>query len=225
MAKIKEEVERLESLLKNTSNTNNLRDEVINTVVDNNDELEPQPLFIADFNKDQEECEKEARSMILKAIRHIFSREQVKTTEYLKDKLKLDVTSLGGMLYQNKCAILMQKTLMEEIGRGAASPRHFEVFSGLTKTIADNNRQLLQTVEAIKSTYIGIRSDIYEKQQLQITSNEASSSKMIEENTQSSGITANGGYSGNSPKDLIREMQRIAKEAKINAFDDAEEIN
>jgi hypothetical protein len=40
----------------------------------------------------------------------------------------------------------------------------FEVFGQLSKTIGDLNKQLLQTVEAIKATYKDIRFDVQEKQ-------------------------------------------------------------
>lgn len=222
MAKLKEEMDRLEGLLNTSSVTSDLKDD---SVLNETENLEPQPLFVIDFDKELDECEKEARSMILKAIQHVFDKEQIKNTPYLKDKLKLDITSLGGMLYQNKSAVLMQKTLMEEIGRGAASPRHFEVFGNLSKTIAENNKQLLQTVEAIKSTYLGIRSDIVEKEHLALETREMGPSNMIaQQGTSSTGITPNGGYTGNSPKDMIKELKNLTRPNRKDNYEDVEEI-
>ena len=67
------------------------------------------------------------------------------------------------MVYQLRTNEAMQKALMMEVDRGMINPRMFEVFSGLSKTIAEINKQLLGTVEAIKSTYKDIKNDIREK--------------------------------------------------------------
>jgi hypothetical protein len=53
---------------------------------------------------------------------------------------------------------------MEEVRNGATHNRNFEVFGQLSKTIGELNKQLLQTVEAIKSTYRDIRFDAKEKE-------------------------------------------------------------
>ena len=58
--------------------------------------------------------------------------------------------------------ITSQKDLIEEVRHGAKHNRMYEVFSGLTKTIGDMNKQLIQTVEAIKSTYKDLQYDMRE---------------------------------------------------------------
>jgi hypothetical protein len=73
--------------------------------------------------------------------------------------------SLSGMLYQLEVNKTMQTALMEEVRSGAMHPRMFEVFGGLSKTIGELNKQLLQTVEAIKVTYRDLKDDIRERNQ------------------------------------------------------------
>jgi hypothetical protein len=126
-------------------------------------ELKGEPLFTDDLGKLNEECEKQARKMIHTSTGFMLSDEIIKQNPYMKDKMKIDIMSLAGMIYQLKTNELMQKTLMEEIRHGAAHPRMFEVFGQLSKTVGDLNKQLLQTVEAIKVTYRDIKQDVRDK--------------------------------------------------------------
>ena len=103
--------------------------------------------------------------MIKNATGFMLSDEMIKQNPYLKNKMQVDIISLSGMLYQLKVNETMQETLMEEVRSGAAHPRMFEVFGQLSKTIGELNKQLLQTVEAIKSTYKDAKFDIKEKEE------------------------------------------------------------
>ncbi len=127
-------------------------------------ELAMEPTFDLDFDKLQKECDSKAKKMIKNATGFMLTDEIIKQNPYLKNKMQVDILSLSGMLYQLKVNETMQKTLMEEVRSGAAHPRMFEVFGQLSKTIGDLNKQLLQTVEAIKATYKDIRFDVQEKQ-------------------------------------------------------------
>ena len=128
-------------------------------------ELEMEPAFDMDFNKIQKDCNRQARRMIQNATGFLLSDELVKENPYLKNKMQVDVISLSGMLYQLEINKNMQITLMEEVRAGALHPRMFEVFGQLSKTIGELNKQLLQTVEAIKITYRDLKVDIREKNQ------------------------------------------------------------
>jgi hypothetical protein len=124
-----------------------------------------EPAFNINFEDLQKDCEKKARKMITNATGFMFSDELVKENPYLKNKMQVDIISLAGMLYQLSVNETMQKALMEEVRSGALHPRMFEVFGQLSKTIGDLNKQLLQTVEAIKVTYRDLKNDIREKNQ------------------------------------------------------------
>lgn len=159
--KAKEEKDELERLLENSE------DSLTNNTVNLNslESLEMDPLFDLDFDKIRKECELKAKKLIRNATGLMLADEMVKANPYLKNKMQVDIISLSGMFYQLEVNIEVQKVLMELIRSGAAHPRMFEVFGQLSKTIGDLNKQLLQTVEAIKITYKDIKIDIQEKNQ------------------------------------------------------------
>jgi len=159
--KITEERKKLESLL-NSSSDKIMDDVPVPGHIP--EELHGEPTMGVDFAELKNTCNDEARLMINKAISFILTPEMIADTVYIADKLEVDVMSLSGMIYQLRVNEAMQKALMTEVDRGMINPRMFEVFSGLSKTIADINKQLLGTVEAIKSTYKEIKNDIREKQ-------------------------------------------------------------
>lgn len=132
--------------------------------VENTPELMMEPRFTMDFTKLRKKCDTEAKKMIKNATGFMLTSDTVKDNPYLKNKMQVDVVSLSGMLYQLKVNEMMQETLMEEVRGGATHNRNFEVFGQLSKTIGDLNKQLLQTVEAIKSTYKDIKFDVKEKE-------------------------------------------------------------
>jgi hypothetical protein len=154
--KAREERKELEKLITKSS------DEITQNVPDENEDLaglQGDPLIGVDFSALQKQCEKEARSMMKNAIRFMIPIQMIKENQYLKNKFKVDVISLSGMLYQLRSNEIVQRTLMEQINLGMAHPRMFEVFSGMSKTIGELNKQLIQTVEAIKQTYKGLKED------------------------------------------------------------------
>jgi len=169
-------------------------------------ELTMEPAFHIDFEQLQKDCEKRAKKMIHNATGFMFSDEVVKDNSYLKNKMQVDIISLAGMLYQLSVNETMQKALMEEVRSGAMHPRMFEVFGQLSKTIGDLNKQLLQTVEAIKITYRDLKQDIREKNQDMAALGQGGLVK------NEKGILALG------TKELIRETKKL-KAAQNGAID------
>jgi len=156
--KITEEREKLESMLNNSP-------EDINKNVPTQDqvpELSIPPTMDVDFDDLKTVANDEARKMVINSMRFILDKDMLKD-EYLRDKLEVDIMSLAGMIYQLRCNEAMQRALMEEVKRGQVHPRAFEVFGGLSKTIGELNKQLLQTVEAIKETHKSAKNEIKEK--------------------------------------------------------------
>jgi len=159
--KVKDERERLEKLIDDAPEK--ITDDV---PVPGNipEELQTQSTMGINFNDLKDQCNDEARIMLNHSIGFILNKDMIEGNEYLKNKLEVDVMSLSGMLYQLRVNEAMQKAMMEEVDRGFMHPRMFEVFSGLSKTIAEINKQLIGTVEAIKLTYKDIKNDIREKE-------------------------------------------------------------
>ena len=195
----KEEQIELEKLLDNSNDQINLN------VPKPGDtpELKGEPLFTEDFGELNAECEKQAKKMIHTATGFMLNDEIIKQNPYMKDKMKIDILSLTGMLYQLKVNELMQKTLMEEIRHGRAEARLFEVFGQLVKTIGDMNKQLLQTVEAIKVTYRDIKQDVRDKD------NELRS---LSENNSNGLLRNEKGTVAIGTKDLIKSMKALRQE-------------
>ena len=160
--KISEQADELEKMI--ASADENISRNVVPTG-ENIPGLAMEPTFDLDFDQLRKECDGKAKKMIKNATGFMLSDEMIKQNPYLKNKMQVDIISLSGMLYQLKVNETMQKTLMEEVRSGAAHPRMFEVFGQLSKTIGELNKQLLQTVEAIKSTYKDAKFDIKEKEE------------------------------------------------------------
>lgn len=157
----KEERDKLEKLIenaevhleKNTPSKNDIP------------ELESGPTFDLDYDKLQKQCDKKARKLLKSATGLMIGDDLVDGNSYLKEKVQTDLISLSGMLYQMEVTKILQRDLIEEVRHGAKHPRMYEVFSTLGKTISENNKQLLQTVEAIKETYINLRQNIEERRE------------------------------------------------------------
>ena len=177
-------------------------------------ELKIDPMFEIDYSKAKRNCHRRARRMINNATGLMLSDNMVKENPYLKNKMQVDITSLSGLLYQLEVNELMQEALMEEVRAGAAQARMFEVFGNLSKTIGDLNKQLLQTVEAIKATYKDVKYDIQDKQ-----------AELKAIGPSESGLMRNDkGLVSMGTKELINEAKKL-KAAKSIEVQDIEEID
>lgn len=207
--KQKEQLKELENML-NASAGN-----VENNVPGQGDipELASEPGFEIDYDKLERKCNKQATTMLKNATGFMIGDELIKDNAYLKDKLKTDVISLGGMLYQLELMKTMQKSLSEEVRHGATSARMYEVFGQLSKAIAENNKQLLQTVEALKVTYLDIKENIIQfKESTQLALGNGTS------HTADDGSTVSM-----STRDLI-EKANERKKKRLQAKEDIEDI-
>ena len=155
--------------------------------------------------------------MITNAISFIIPDDMIENNEYLKNKLEVDVISLASMIYQLRTNEVMQKALIDQINLGMVNARMFEVFSGMSKTVGELNKQLIQTVEAIKETYKTFREDVKEKR-----------TEAIGPGSQVNGIltTGDGSVVTRGTKELINNVKRIKKEqnGNLSFVDDAELI-
>ena len=157
--KQKDERDELKKLL------NSSPENIDNNVPTNDDipEIRSEPRISEDLTELDEQCKSEAFTMITNAIAFMIPIDMINDNEYLKDKLKVDVMSLSGMIYQLRLNQIVQKTLTQEISLGVTNARMFEVFTGMSKTIGELNKQLIQTVEAIKETYRSFKNDVKEQ--------------------------------------------------------------
>ena len=194
---IKSEREDLEKMLNNSpaslSNNNPTPDNI------EGEELQQEPVFEIDFNKIKRNSKKKAKRMIKTATGLVLSDRMISANPYLKQKMEMDILSLSGLLYQMEVNETMQKAIMTEVQAGAASPRMFEVFSTQTKAIGELNKQLLQTIEAIKLAYRDVKLDIQEKEDRKAIGTEKNG--MI--------LEADGGTVSIGTTELIKQAKKI----------------
>lgn len=213
--KATEERKNLEKLLYNTP------DELeSNTSISAND-LVQEPILNIDFDSLRDKCNYEARIMLNNSI-GIFLDDKLQEDEYVKNKLEVDVMSLSGMIYQLRVNEDMQKAIMKEVDKGMINPRIFEVFTGMSRQIAELNKQLLATVEAIKSTYKDLKLDFKEKQH-ELNSAYTNNMQELGEGNQSTSpsilTTADGSYVTMGTKEIIKSMKIQNRNNHMNNSD------
>jgi len=208
--KVKEERKSLEKMIETSP------DSISKNVATPTDipEIQSDPRIKEDLTELTAKCETEARIMITNAIAFMIPIDMVENNDYLKNKLEVDIMSLSGMIYQLRINQIVQKTLTEEISTGVTQARMFEVFAGMSKTIGELNKQLIQTVEAIKETYRAFREDVKEKR-----------TETLGPSNQINGmLTAHdGSVVTRGTKELINNVKRIKQQSGNDAyFDDAQ---
>jgi hypothetical protein len=181
--------------------------------------LHAEPVTDVNFLELKQLCDKEAEIMLKNAITFIIPKDMLENNEYIQDKLKVDIMSLSGMIYQMRTNEVMQKALIDQVNLGMVNARMFEVFSGMSKTIGDLNKQLIQTVEAIKETYKKFKDDVKEQR------TEALGPQY---NSSSGGMltTGDGGVVTRGTKEMINNVKRLktSQNDSEEYIDDAELI-
>lgn len=203
---IKDERKDLEKMIENS------KDSLNGEMAIQSEELKMDPTFDMDFDKTRRNCRRRARALIKRATGLMLTDQLVQDNPYMKNKMEMDVVSLTGILYQLEVNEMMQETLMEEVRSGAAHPRMFEVFGNMSKTIGDLNKQLLQTIEAIKITYRDIKGDIRERDE------ELKALETGEINA----LRREGGLVSMGTKDLIKQAKNLKRQD--SSIQDVEEI-
>ncbi len=210
--KLKEEREELKKMLDNAPKEINAN---VPNKVDDIPGLRAEPVTDVDFQELRTKCEEEAEIMLKNAIKFIIPEDMI-DSEYLRNKLKVDTLSLAGMIYQLRTNEVMQKALIDQVNLGMVNARMFEVFAGMSKTIGELNKQLIQTVEAIKETYKTFKNDVKE-QRTEALGPTAGPAGMI--------TTGDGGVVTRGTKELINSVKRIKSGNGNQQFiDDAELI-
>ena len=201
---IKEETKELESLLKITKP---IEQAVIAPAVDSAPEElgEPEPLFTIDYEKEKKRLMKRARATVKKLVRLIIPPQMIED-DFVKDKIEQDADQLSSLYWQKECIEIMQKTLMETVSHGNASPRYFETFSQISKNHSDIADQISKFETFIRKNYTDIKYDIKDREDELNLLGGASQVPQLESKKQD-----DGGILITSTKDFIKN----AKEEKI----------
>jgi hypothetical protein len=174
--------------------------------------LHAEPVTDVNFEELKDRCEADARIMITNAIAFIIPEDMIENNEYLKNKLEVDVISLASMIYQLRTNEAMQKALIDQLNLGMVNARMFEVFSGMSKTIGELNKQLIQTVEAIKQTYKTFKDDVKEKRTEALGPSTSSTTGML--------TAGDGSVVTRGTKELINNVKRIKNNEGHQSFID-----
>lgn len=168
--KIKDESKELSDLLQATAKENSF---VSSQLEDSElpEELQPEPVFEFDYDKQMKVARKAARKSIVKIVKSVVP-ESFADSDYIKEKIDEDADQLGKLYYQQLTIETMQKANMEAVSKGNLSPRMFEVFTQLSKNHSDIAKQITEHQIVLRKTYIDIVFDmkrkLEEEQQTQV---------------------------------------------------------
>lgn len=184
------------------------------SVVDNASpaQMMQEPLFTFDYEAERKGIRKKCRKTILGIVNHVIPSEMVED-DYIQDKIEQDIETLTELYMQVKLNTIMQRANVEMTARGNYTPRSTEVFGQLTDKIQSINKQIFDTEQKIRKTYLDIKFEIRDKQGENLSLCGGTDTKML------GGPTGDGGILVTSTKNMID----AAREMKIKAFKDAKE--
>lgn len=159
--KIKDESKELSDLLQATARENSF----VSSQLEESElpeELQPEPVFEFDYDKQMRVARKAARKSIVKIVKSVVP-ENFANSDYIKEKIDEDADQLGKLYYQQLTIETMQKANMEAVSKGNLSPRMFEVFTQLSKNHSDIAKQITEHQIVLRKTYIDIVFDMKRK--------------------------------------------------------------
>lgn len=135
------------------------------SVVDNTREADfgVEKLFDFDYDSLRKGTRKKCRKTVLNIVNHILPDDLIQE-EYIQDKVEQDIDTLTDLYVQVEVNVLMQRSIVTAVSRGNAIPRNYEVFGQLTDKIQSINKQILNTEQTIRKTYIDLKFEIRDKE-------------------------------------------------------------
>ena len=186
----------------------------VSAVVDNTSAAETMETRIFDMEDPMlmlRRMRKKARKTIMNMVKHVIP-EDILEEEYIQDKIEQDTETLAGLYVQMENNTVMQTSLMTSVSRGNTMPRMYEVFSQLTDKIQSINKQILETEQKIRKTYVDLKFEVRDRR-----SEAGNTNNMIGGPTTSNNGLPDGSVIVTNAKDLINEAKRVRIEALKNA--------
>ena len=168
-----------------------------------------EPVFDFDYDSIRKGLRKKCRKTVLSMVKHILPPELAEE-EYILDKMEQDTDTLTDLYMQLETNKVMQKALLMAVQGGNMMPRMFEVFGQLTDKIQAINKQIVDTEQKIRKTYLDLKFETIDKQ---AELSEASNQKMITGGP----MQTDNGVIFTSTKDLIAAAKKKHQEALANA--------
>lgn len=176
-------------------------------------QLMNEPLFVFDYDAERKGIRKKCRKTIMGIVKHVIPDNMV-DDEYIQDKIEQDIETITELYMQVKLNTVMQRAHVEMTARGGYTARNSEVFGQLTDKIQSINKQIFDTEQRIRKTYLDLKYEIRDKQGEDFALNGGSQNQgMI------GGPTGDGGILVTSTKNMIEN----ARNMKIQAYKDAKE--
>ena len=175
-------------------------------------QLMNEPLFVFDYDAERKGIRKKCRKTIMGIVKHVIPDNMV-DDDYIQDKIEQDIETITELYMQVKLNTIMQRAHVEMTARGGYTARNSEVFGQLTDKIQSINKQIFDTEQRIRKTYLDLKYEIRDKQGEDFALNGGGQNQgMI------GGPTSEDGFLVTSTKDLIlgakaRHLQNV-KETK-----------
>lgn len=183
-------------------------------VVDSGASMMEVKMFEFDYDGVRKGLRKKARKTVLNIVKHIVPSDIIEE-DYIQDKVEQDIETLTALYMQVETNTVMQRSLMDSIAKGNCAPRMYEVFGQMTDKIQSINKQIVDTEQRLRKTYLDIKFETRDKQSEDLGSNETTDA------LPGPGQNANGGVIITSTKNLIAS----AKQKHLEALKDKENNN
>lgn len=129
--------------------------------------------FEYDYEGTRKGLRKKARKTVLDMVNHVVPDDMI-NAEYIQNKIEQDIESLTELYVQLENNKVMQRSLIEEVSRGNITPRMYEVFGQMTDKIQAISKQIIDTEQRARKTYVDLKYEIRDKVNENITSQQRS---------------------------------------------------
>ena len=191
------------------------------TVIDNTTAAETLQQRMFMFNSEQQKkgLRKKARKTILNVVKHIIPGDIIEE-EYIQDKIEQDIETMAALYLQLETNTVMQQSIVEMVSTGNAAPRMYEVFGQLTDKIQSINKQIFDTEQRIRKTYVDLKYEIRDKmnEDFAVGVSGPNKNNMIESNGSGTVVTSTRNLIAGARK---KHIEKINSES-INNVQEAE---
>ena len=183
-------------------------------------QLMQEPLFFFDYDSERKGIRKKCRKTVLGIVNHVIPENMI-DDEYVQDKIEQDIETLTELYMQVKLNTVMQRANVEMTARGNYTARSTEVFGQLTDKIQSINKQIFDTEQRIRKTYLDLKFEIRDKK------SEDFATGMSGDNNAGmiSNQSGNGHVLVSSSKSLIEEIKNVKKSTYVTKEAKAEVID
>lgn len=105
-----------------------------------------------EFIRNEEECGIKAKNLLINVANLYLKNKLITENEYLKTKIDIEASSLASLIFQLHTTRKAIYKLSEKIHLGEATPRHFEVLTGLNRIVLDITKYQREYIKEIEDS-------------------------------------------------------------------------